>query len=68
MVVEEMKLLTTIFLSDDGEKIIYPNSVLTTKPIGNFYRSPPMGDFVEFAIDFSTSTQTLDALKERIKR
>ncbi|KAL2945180.1 Mechanosensitive ion channel protein 10 [Bienertia sinuspersici] len=48
MVVEEMNILTTIFLRYDNEKITYPNSVLATKPISNFYRSPDMGDSVEY--------------------
>ncbi|XP_021715031.1 mechanosensitive ion channel protein 10-like [Chenopodium quinoa] len=67
MVVEEMNILTTIFLRYDNEKITYPNSVLATKPISNFYRSPEMGDSVEFAIDFSTTVDTIAALKTRIK-
>ncbi|GMH18096.1 hypothetical protein Nepgr_019937 [Nepenthes gracilis] len=67
MVVEEMKILTTIFLRYDNEKIIYPNSVLATKPISNFYRSPEMSDSVEFALNFSTSAETIAALKARIK-
>ncbi|KAK9233417.1 hypothetical protein WN943_023667 [Citrus x changshan-huyou] len=55
MVVDEMNILTTIFLRYDNERIYYPNSVLATKPIGNFFRSPPeMGDSVEFAIDVFT--------------
>ncbi|CAA2957238.1 mechanosensitive ion channel 10-like [Olea europaea subsp. europaea] len=44
MIVEEMNLLTTVFLKFDNEKTYYPNSVLATKPISNFYRSPDMGD------------------------
>ncbi|XP_021901979.1 mechanosensitive ion channel protein 10-like, partial [Carica papaya] len=40
MVVEEMNILTTVFLRFDNEKIFYPNAVLATKPISNFYRSP----------------------------
>lgn len=67
MIVEEMNILTTIFLKYDNEKIIYPNSVLATKPISNFYRSPEMSDSVEFAIDFSTTMETISALKTRIK-
>lgn len=67
MVVEEMNILTTVFLRYDNEKIFYPNSVLATKPISNFYRSPEMGDSVEFAVDFSTSLETIAALKARIK-
>ncbi|KAJ9687986.1 hypothetical protein PVL29_013957 [Vitis rotundifolia] len=67
MMVEEMKILTTSFLGYDDEKIFYPNSVLATKPISNFYRSPEMSDSVEFAVDFSTSMETIAALKARIK-
>ncbi|XP_042976933.1 mechanosensitive ion channel protein 10 isoform X2 [Carya illinoinensis] len=67
MVVEEMNILTTVFLRYDNEKIFYPNPVLATKPISNFYRSPEMSDSVEFAIDVSTSVQVIGALKERIK-
>ncbi|KAK4755955.1 hypothetical protein SAY87_009712 [Trapa incisa] len=67
MVVEEVNLLTTIFLRFDNEKVFYPNSVLATKPISNFYRSPDMGDSVEFDIDFSTSADSIAALKSKIK-
>lgn len=67
MIVEEMNILTTIFLRYDNEKIFYPNSVLATKPISNFFRSPEMGDSVEFTVDFSTSMETIAALKSRIK-
>ncbi|KAJ9128930.1 hypothetical protein P3X46_034320 [Hevea brasiliensis] len=48
--VEEMNILTTIFLRDDNLKVIYHNNILATKAIGNFYRSPDMGDGVEFFI------------------
>ncbi|KDP33895.1 hypothetical protein JCGZ_07466 [Jatropha curcas] len=67
MVVEEMNILTTIFLRYDNEKIFYPNSVLATKPISNFYRSPEMGDSIEFAVDVSTSVETIGILKAKIK-
>ncbi|KAL9262786.1 Mechanosensitive ion channel protein 10-like protein [Drosera capensis] len=67
MVVDEMNILTTIFLRYDIEKITCPNSVLATKPISNFYRSPEMSNSVEFAVDFSTSEETTSALKARIK-
>lgn len=67
MVVEEMNILTTVFLRYDNEKIFYPNSVLATKPISNFYRSPEMGDAVEFAVDVSTSIETIGILKSKIK-
>ncbi|XP_058213549.1 mechanosensitive ion channel protein 10-like [Rhododendron vialii] len=67
LVVEEMNILTTIFLRYDNEKISYPNSVLATKPISNFYRSPEMSDSVEFAIGLSTSAESIVALKAKIK-
>ncbi|PRQ46935.1 putative mechanosensitive ion channel MscS [Rosa chinensis] len=67
LIVEEMNILTTIFLKPDNEKIYYPNSVLATKPISNFYRSPEMGDAVEFAVDVSTTIDTIASMKARIK-
>ncbi|XP_027338360.1 mechanosensitive ion channel protein 10-like [Abrus precatorius] len=67
MIVEEMNILSTVFLRYDNEKIFYPNSVLATKPISNFYRSPEMSDLVEFAVDVSTSIESIGALKARLK-
>ncbi|CAI9100685.1 OLC1v1037838C2 [Oldenlandia corymbosa var. corymbosa] len=68
MVVEEMNILTTIFLRYDNQMIYYPNSVLAGKPITNLNRSPPLGDSLEFSVDFSTSVESIAALKDRIKR
>lgn len=68
MVVEEMNILTTVFLKADNEKVFYPNSVLSTKPISNFYRSPDMGDSLEFCIDFKTPMEKIAALNEKIKK
>ncbi|KAK1287597.1 Mechanosensitive ion channel protein 10 [Acorus calamus] len=67
MVVEEMNILTTVFLRYDNEKIYYPNALLAMKPISNFYRSPDMGDSIEFSIAVSTSVESIVALKARIK-
>ncbi|CAN1143586.1 Mechanosensitive ion channel protein 10 [Linum perenne] len=67
MIVEEMNILTTVFLRYDMEKIYYPNSVLISKPISNFRRSPDMGDSVEFTIDVSTSIDDFNALKKAIQ-
>ncbi|KAK4480149.1 hypothetical protein RD792_013207 [Penstemon davidsonii] len=68
MIVEEMNILTTVFLRYDNEKIYYPNTVLATKPISNFYRSPDMGDSFEFCIDFRTPIEKIGSLKEKIKK
>lgn len=66
MIVEEMNLLTTVFLRHDGQKVTYPNSVLSTKPIGNFYRSPDMIETIEFCIHISTPTEKIAHMKEKI--
>ncbi|XP_027354947.1 mechanosensitive ion channel protein 10 [Abrus precatorius] len=68
LLVEEMNILTTVFLKLNNEKVYYPNSVLATKPISNYYRSPDMGDGVEFSIDFTTPAEKIGALKEKVKR
>ncbi|GLU10119.1 hypothetical protein SLE2022_269410 [Rubroshorea leprosula] len=68
MVVEEMNLLTTVFERYDNEKIYYPNSVLATKPIANFYRSEKfIGDTVEFAVDVSTPAALIRNLQKEIE-
>lgn len=68
MVVEEMNILTTVFLRFDNQKIFYPNSVLSTKFIGNYYRSPDMGDAIDFVIHISTPGEKIAMMKERITR
>ncbi|KAG6550149.1 hypothetical protein Mapa_008105 [Marchantia paleacea] len=67
LVVEEMNILTTVFLGDYNVKIWYPNSVLATKPIQNYYRSPDMGDSVDFLTLTSTPMSKINELKESIK-
>ncbi|RWW81132.1 hypothetical protein BHE74_00010505 [Ensete ventricosum] len=68
MVVEEMNILTTVFLRYDNQKITYPNSVLATKSIGNFYRSPDMGDSIDFCVHVATPVEKLALMRERIIR
>ncbi|KAL2333959.1 hypothetical protein Fmac_015172 [Flemingia macrophylla] len=67
MIVEEMNILTTVFLRYDNEKIYYPNAVLLNKPISNFYRSPEMWDSVDFTIDVSTPMETILSLKKSMQ-
>ncbi|XP_010677442.2 mechanosensitive ion channel protein 10 [Beta vulgaris subsp. vulgaris] len=67
MIVEEMNILTTVFLRYDMEKIYYPNAALLNMPISNFYRSPEMWDTVPFTIDASTSIEAINALKKAIQ-
>ncbi|KAL9252212.1 Mechanosensitive ion channel protein 10-like protein [Drosera capensis] len=68
MLVEEMNILTTVFLKWDKEKVYYPNAVLSTKAIGNYYRSPDQVDSLEFSIDFRTPLSKIGEIKERIKK
>lgn len=67
-VVEEMNILTTVFLGDFGAKVWYPNSVLAIKPITNYYRSPDMTDMFEFYIAATTPAERIGRLKEAIGR
>ena len=67
MIVEEMNILTTVFLRYDNQKIIYPNSLLATKPISNIYRSPDMGDAIDFCVHVSTPVHKLAIMKEKIE-
>nr|KYP40968.1 Uncharacterized protein At5g12080 family [Cajanus cajan] len=67
MIVEEMNILTTVFLRYDNEKIYYPNAVLLNKPISNFYRSPEMWDSIDFTIDVSTPMETILSLKKSMQ-
>ncbi|PHU30180.1 Mechanosensitive ion channel protein 5 [Capsicum chinense] len=55
-----------VFLRYDNQKIIYPNSVLSTKPISNYYRNPHMGDSVDFCIHISTPMEKISMMKEKI--
>ncbi|XP_010417464.1 PREDICTED: mechanosensitive ion channel protein 6 [Camelina sativa] len=66
MVVEEMNILTTVFLRFDNQKVVYPNSLLWTKSIGNYYRSPDMGDGIEFSIHITTPAEKIILIKQRI--
>ncbi|XP_050219063.1 mechanosensitive ion channel protein 6 [Mercurialis annua] len=66
MVVEEMNILTTVFLRFDNQKIVIANSVLSNKSIGNYHRSPDMGDAVEFLIHVATPAEKIAVMKQRI--
>ncbi|XP_017241265.1 mechanosensitive ion channel protein 6 [Daucus carota subsp. sativus] len=66
LVVEEMNILTTTFLRYDNQKICYPNSLLSNKPISNYYRSPDMGDAIDFSIHISTPVEKIALMKEKI--
>uniref|UniRef100_A0ACD5V524 Uncharacterized protein n=1 Tax=Avena sativa TaxID=4498 RepID=A0ACD5V524_AVESA len=66
LVVEEMNILTTIFLRYDNLKVYYPNSQLAILPIMNYYRSPDMGEAVDFSVNVATPVEKLALMKERL--
>lgn len=68
MIVEEMNILTTVFLRFDCQKIIYPNSTLSTISIHNYYRSPDMEDAIDFWVHITTPLETINLIKQRIVR
>ncbi|XP_076948556.1 mechanosensitive ion channel protein 6-like [Bidens hawaiensis] len=68
LTVDEMTMLTTVFMRSDNQKVIYPNSVLATKSIGNFSRSPAMDDEIEFSINISTPRDKIEEIKKQIKK
>ncbi|KAK1306500.1 Mechanosensitive ion channel protein 4 [Acorus calamus] len=67
MIVEEMNILNTVFVRFDNEKIYYPNAVLLSKPISNFYRSPHMADIIDFSIDVATPAESISAMKKLVQ-
>ncbi|KAJ0028800.1 hypothetical protein Pint_36288 [Pistacia integerrima] len=66
MIVEEMNILTTVFLRHDNLKIVFPNSTLSQKPINNFYRSPDMVEVIDFCIHITTPMEKIAMMKQRI--
>ncbi|KAF3547143.1 hypothetical protein DY000_02005424, partial [Brassica cretica] len=66
MVVEEMNILTTVFLRADNLKIVYPNILLWQKAIHNYNRSPDMGDEVQCCVHITTPPEKIVAIKQRI--
>ncbi|KAL1188524.1 Mechanosensitive ion channel protein 8 [Cardamine amara subsp. amara] len=66
VVVEEMNILTTVFLRYDNLKIMYPNSLLWQKSINNYYRSPDMWDIIEFCVHITTPPEKMATIKQRI--
>ncbi|XP_076931250.1 mechanosensitive ion channel protein 6-like isoform X2 [Bidens hawaiensis] len=68
LIVDDMTMLTTVFMRSDNQKVIYPNNMLATKSIGNFSRSPAMDDEIEFSINISTPRDKIEEMKKEIKK
>lgn len=68
LMVEEMKIMSTMFLNNSGEHITYPNFILINKPISNVHRSPDQWDAIECQILAHTSLEKLSILRSRINK
>ncbi|KAH8942554.1 hypothetical protein BDL97_14G107000 [Sphagnum fallax] len=66
LLVEEMNILNTILLSGSNEKVYYPNSILASKPISNYNRSPDQWDAIDFQIHATTPVEKIGILKEQM--
>lgn len=68
MIVEEMNILSTVFLRFDHKKICYLNSHLPTQSICNCSRNPDFAEEIEFSIDLSSTDEIVEHLKEGIEK
>lgn len=57
-----------LLCSGSNEKVYYPNSVLASKPISNFYRSPDQWDSIDFQIHATTPVEKIGLLKEKMTK
>lgn len=57
-----------LLCSGSNEKVYYPNSVLASKPISNFYRSPDQWDTIDFQIHATTPVEKIGLLKEKMTK
>ncbi|GAB4842488.1 hypothetical protein Ancab_012462 [Ancistrocladus abbreviatus] len=68
MEVKRMGVLTTTFLKiGSKEEAIYPNSLLSSKPIVNLREDPDPTDSLEFSVDKNTKKEQIEKLDEKIK-
>ncbi|XP_058771007.1 mechanosensitive ion channel protein 6-like isoform X2 [Vicia villosa] len=67
LVVKEINLMQTVFISFDQQLVTIPNSELSKKVIFNHNHSPDLEKALQFYIDVSTPDNKVLLLKERIK-
>ncbi|KAJ7188245.1 Mechanosensitive ion channel-domain-containing protein [Mycena filopes] len=64
--VKEIRLLTTIFLNSDGVSVQAPNTVLNSQFIHNIRRSPQMSESFSFDVNYSTTFEEVELLRQRM--
>ncbi|KAF9909695.1 hypothetical protein EC991_008174 [Linnemannia zychae] len=67
MYVREVGLNSTTFVTWDGKRMYYPNSLISTKPIHNVRRSPNMTDKIVLNIDCYTPQSKIFELRARMR-
>ncbi|KAF9365520.1 hypothetical protein BGX34_009663 [Mortierella sp. NVP85] len=67
MYVREVGLNSTTFVTWDGKRMYYPNSVISQKPIHNVRRSPNMTDKIVLHIDCYTPQAKIFELRARMR-
>ncbi|BFZ57231.1 hypothetical protein PYCC9005_004282 [Savitreella phatthalungensis] len=65
-VVQEMNLMFTILKRSDGTQVQAPNSLLNTLFIDNVRRSAAMLEVVSVSVDFGTSLDKIEALRNEM--
>ncbi|KAJ7647318.1 hypothetical protein FB45DRAFT_1100411 [Roridomyces roridus] len=65
-IVKEIRLLSTIFLDSNGVSVQAPNTVLNSQFIHNIRRSPQTSETFTFDVNFSTTFEKVEALRQRM--
>ncbi|KAI9485351.1 MAG: hypothetical protein EXX96DRAFT_645318 [Benjaminiella poitrasii] len=66
LLVHNLGVMGTTFISGDGQTIYAPTTVLMTKLITNVRRSGSMGETIKVNIDFQTTTEQFYELHDRL--
>ncbi|KAJ6586941.1 Mechanosensitive ion channel-domain-containing protein [Mycena vulgaris] len=64
--VKEIRLLSTIFINSDGVYVQAPNNVLNSQLIQNIRRSPQMSESFTFDVNYLTSFEDVELLRQRM--
>jgi len=64
--VKEIRLLSTVFIDAQGCVVQAPNIVLNTSYIHNIRRSEQMSECFPFEVDYATTFEQLEALREKM--
>ncbi|TDL26257.1 hypothetical protein BD410DRAFT_784344 [Rickenella mellea] len=64
--VQEIRLLSTVFLNKRGCLVQAPNTVLNAQYIQNIRRSPQMSETFEFHVSYGTTFEQIEALRSKM--